>query len=766
MEKAMNGRSESTTRDYERGKVQSHHLERAAYVYVRQSSLFQVQHHTESGRLQYERLEQAMSLGWPRERIVLVDGDQGVTGTLPDARAAFGELAGAVARGEVGIVLSLESARLARNGPDWAKLLFLCRWSETLIADRHGIYDLTSHTDRMVLGIRGQISELEIDISIERMHEARRSKAARGELVGIVPAGYELDEQGQIVRTPDEAVAEVIATVFGKILELGSARQVWLWWLGQGLKYPVRRIAGRTHPVLWKTPTYRCLPATLKNPIYAGAYAHGRSRQLRELDAEEPGKLRVRTARSSDPDQWSVLIHDHHFAYVSWKRFLDIQQRLRANGSMKEGERQGPVREGKALLQGLVRCGRCGRQMAVACGGSAGGAHGRPPQYRCAIAREQRDGKTCQIIGSRRIDDVVVGALRAVLEPASIDVALKAEELAVQERESSARVWELQIEKAEYEAQRAERQYHAIEPENRLVARSLERQWNERLQALETVRAQAATACRRSPALTSAERERLGRLACDLDAIWSAPTTTNRDKKALLRCLVEEVQILAEAEHCRIRIVWKGGAVTDHEIARRARPSHATDEDTVELLRRLAEQFDDVQIARILNRQGRRTGRGNPFTRSRVATLRNAQDIPFCPQPAAADSHERAFTADEAANELGVTSRTIHRWLRDGLLPGEQVTVGAPWRIYLPKEVRRRLTCGDAPEGWVGLTEAAQRLGLSKQHVVYLVRTGKLPAMRTKVGTSARWRIDVSTATCAAQQELFDPKDNANGEDA
>ncbi len=325
----MNSPSESTTRSHEASKIQSHHLERAAYVYVRQSSPFQVEHHTESGRLQYERLEQALSLGWTRERIVVVDGDQGLTATLPDRRAAFGELAGAVARGEVGIVLSLESARLARNGPDWAKLLFLCRWSETLIADRHGIYDLTSHTDRMVLGIRGQISELEIDTSIERMHEARRSKAARGELVRMLPAGYETDEQRQIVRTPDEAVAKAIETLFGKILELGSARQVWLWWIEQGLKYPVRQIAGRTHPVIWKAPTYRGVLATLQNPIYAGAYTDGRSRQVRELDAEEPGKLVVRTVKSSDPSQWRVLIHDHHFAYLSWERFLDIQRRRR-----------------------------------------------------------------------------------------------------------------------------------------------------------------------------------------------------------------------------------------------------------------------------------------------------------------------------------------------------------------------------------------------------------------------------------------------------
>jgi len=398
----MNERDESMARSPEVSKIQSHHLERAAYVYIRQSTPFQVEHHTESGRLQYERIEQAMSLGWPRERVVVVDGDQGVTATLPEGRAAFGELAGAVARGEVGIVMSLESARLARNGPDWAKLLFLCRWSETLIADRHDIYDLTSHTDRMVLGIRGQISELEIDTSIERMHVARRSKAARGELVSILPAGYEIDDLGQIVRTPDEAVAEAIETVFRKILELGSARQLWLWWLGQELKYPVRRVAGRTHPVIWKAPSYRCLLGTLQNPIYAGAYAYGRSRQVRELDAEEPGKLLVRTVRSSDPSQWGVLLHDHHFAYVSWERFAEINGRLRANALKGGGEGQGPAREGKAWLTAATAAVLMAAPRSIAASSRANSVTARPARSSGVVASTTLWLEHCSPSSSRR----------------------------------------------------------------------------------------------------------------------------------------------------------------------------------------------------------------------------------------------------------------------------------------------------------------------------------------------------------------------------
>jgi hypothetical protein len=314
------------------------------------------------------------------------------------------------------------------------------------------------------------------------------------------------------------------------------------------------------------------------------------------------------------------------------------------------------------------------------------------------------------------------------------------------------------MEQAEYEVQRAERQYLAVEPEHRTVARELERRWNQRLEELEAVRAKAAAALEPRRPLTDAERERAQHLGQHLDEVWAAPTTTARDRKRLLRCLIEEVQLRSAATAYQARIVWKGGALTDREVRRVSRGggAHATPLETIELVRTLAQEFDDAQIARILNRQGRRSGRGLAFTKEAVTSLRGKNHIPAAPKRPPADAREGPFTLDDAADALGVTAATVRRWLRDGLLAGQQAVPGAPWRIVLTDEVRRRLRGGEAPAGWVGLSEAARRLGLGKSHVAYLVNHGKLPAIRTKVGPRPRWRIGVSSATYGPQSNLFD----------
>jgi len=754
-----------------RAKIGPEHLARAAYVYVRQSSPYQVAHNVESKRRQYERVQWVTDAGWPPEQIVVVDGDQGTTAALPGARSAFAQMAAAVASAKVGIVVSLEGARLARNGPDWANLLFLCRWADTLIADEHGVYDLSSTSDRMVLGIRGQVNELEVDTAIHRMVEARWGKADRGESMTIPPAGYDVDELGRLVLTRDEAVAEAIRTVFAKFDELGSARQVWAWWRDQGLQFPVRRLRPRSHPVVWLSPAYRNILATLHHPIYAGAYVFGRTRTVRKLDPDRPGRLLVRTVHVARKD-WRVLLHEHHEAYITWERYLANQERMRNNCTMlrtRDDTVSGPAREGKAVLQGLVRCGRCGRRMSVSFGGRAGGPKGRTPQYRCRGAAGTVEGcKECHTVGSQRIDAVVVKAFLEAVSPASLEVAARAEELAAQEDEERERIWRLQIEKADYEAKRAERQYMAVEPENRLVGRTLEREWNERLVELEAVRARAVEARRRQAPLDEATRKRLAELAGDLEAVWLASTTVDRDRKRLLRCLLEEVQLTTEDERVRVRVVWKGGAVTDLEVARRRRGAAVcrTSEDTVDLVRKLAVEFDDVQMARILNKQGRRTGRGNPFTGVRVQSLRGKYRIPKCRRKREQDPRTGPFTADEAAEQLGVAATTVHRWLETGVLAGQQATPGAPWRIYLTEELRQRLECGEAPASWVGVAEAARRLGLTTSHVSYLVKRGKLPAMRTKVGGRRCWRIDLSSATCGRQRDLVDETGNGTSREA
>ena len=738
-------------------KIAAKHLERAAYVYVRQSSPRQVVEHLESQRRQYGRVDWAMAAGWPRERIVVVDEDQGKSGAAARTRPGFARLLAAVAQGLVGIVIALEVTRLSRNSPDWHHLLYLCRFSDTLIADEHTIYDPELSTDRLVLGIRGQMGELELESSIERMVSARWSKAERGELYTIPPAGYDIDEFGQWTKSSDAAVVHALNTVFEKFVELGSACQVCHWWNEQGLTYPVRRLTSRVHPLEWVKPTYAMVRRTLRNPIYSGAYVFGRTKTVRRLDSE--GVQRVHTQQVGH-DKWRVLIHDHHGAYISYAHYLSNRERLRANQTMRtDPSKPSAVREGAALVQGLAVCGHCGRRMTLSYGGSN---RARVYQYRCCRARSQRGGRDCQVIGGKRIDQAVAEVFVAATAPCASDAAHLANERAGRESEAVRVYWAHQVEKAQYEAQRAERQYQAVEPENRVVTRELERRWETALRELERVRHQAEQINEDPQLLSAEELENVHLLGLELRQVWDAETTTHRDRKRLLRCLIEEVQLRTEQGHYALCIVWKGGATSERKIPRISSGRvNRTPEDTVELVRTLAREFDDAQIARVLAKQGRLSGRGIPFTKAAVTSLRGKNRIPVRPKKVVTDPRHGPFNAEEAALELGVTMSTVHRWLRDGVLAGEQLTAGAPWRIVLTDEVRVRLSGGEAPAGWVGLSEAARRLGTSKSQVAYWVKSGKLAAVRVTVGARRCWKIDVNSATCGAQSGLFEQMSNA-----
>jgi len=740
----------------DRSKIRPEHLTRAAFVYIRQSSFKQVRENVESGMRQYAFAEQAKTLGWSEGQLIILDEDQGKSGATPQARSGFSRLVGAIARGEVGIVMSLEVSRLSRNDVDWHHLVHLCRWTGTLIADEHGVYDPTSGADRMVLGIRGQVSELERDSSVHRMVQARWNKARRGEVFTAVPAGYDVDETGRVSITSDESVANAIRRVFEKFDELGTARQVFVWWQGEEVPFPVRQTAPARR-VAWVSVSYRAILETLHHPFYAGAYVFGRTETRRELDPEDPRGVLVRRLHRRSREEWPVLIRDHHPGYISFDKYLENQERIRDNevmGARSDEGQKGAAREGRALLQGLVRCGQCGRRMLVGYGGATAQ---RTLQYRCRRG-DQQGRKECQLVGGKRIEAAVVDSFLEVTRAAGEEAAVLADEQLRGEVAATERSWQLQVEKTEYEAVRAERQYMAVEPENRTVARELERRWEQRLAELEAARAKATAALDHRRPLTEAELVRARELGRDLDEVWGAETTTARDQKRLLRCLIEEVQLRSEKKRYQVRIVWTGGATTEREVPRFAPggQANATPSDTVELVRKLALEFDDAQIARTLNRQGRRSGLGLAFTKDSVMSMRGKNRIPMAPKPHPRDEREGPFTLDEAARQLEVAVGTVQRWLREGLLAGQQSVPGAPWRIVLSEEVRRRLSGGDAPAGWVGLSEAARRLGLGKSHVAYLVKQGKLKAVRTKVGTRQCWRIDVSSATCGRQADLLD----------
>ena len=737
-------------------KIKTDHLNRHAYIYIRQSSLRQIEEHKEGRLRQYQLVDWAVKTGWPREHVSVVDSDQGKSSANPNAREGFAQLVSAVGRGEVGIVVALEATRLARNSPDWHNLIYMCRWTNTLIADEHTIYDPTDSSDRMVLGIRGQMSELELDNSIDRMIQARWNKAKRGELITFVPAGYDIDDSEQIIKTTDEAVAHAIQTVFTKFDELGTARQVFIWWKQNGMQFPVRRCQLRTKPIVWLTPGYNMFLRVLKNPVYAGAYVFGKTQTVRGLKGVDSSQLKLKRIKL---EKWPVLIEDHHPAYITFNKFLENQKRMTNNNPMLNadtGEEKGVVREGAALLQGLARCAQCGRPLFVNYGGTRTVRRSKVYQYRCSVARQQGTAPDCQTIGGKRIDECVVKAFFEAVRPGLAQAAEQANQERRRQHDSLQQYWNLQLEKAEYEVQRAYRQYHAVEPENRLVARELERRWNEKLSEQTQVQQKAQEALKGSELLTDEELARVQFLSNDLESVWNASTTSHRDRKHLLRSLIDEVQIKKDVECYNVKIVWKGGAITDRQVERIPQgKTNATSEDTIDLVRRLAQEFDDTQIARTLNRQGRLTGLGNPFTLENIRSLRGRHKIPNA-KKSVFDPKEGPFTADQVAKELNMALVTIHRWLREGILTGEQLTQGAPWRIRLTDEVRKRLTGGDAPANWVSLTEAAHRLGVSKSQVAHLVNSGKLKAMRTTVGKRKCWKVEVIAEDSPNQIKLFD----------
>jgi DNA invertase Pin-like site-specific DNA recombinase len=448
------------------------HRARQAVIYVRQSTLTQVAENLESQRRQYGLVERAVELGWQRGEVVVIDDDLGVSGSGV-ARTGFDRLVADVGLGRIGVVIAIEVSRLARNNGDWYHLLDLCAMVDTVIADADGLYHPGVFNDRLLLGLKGTMSEVELHLIRSRLTGGLWEAARRGELRTQLPVGFEHDREGVIVRTPDEAVRETIAMVFTKFNQLGSARQVVVHFREEGLLNPHRDL--KEGKVTWRPATFAPVHRILTNPIYAGTYAYGRSKMERRLD--EHGRVRVRQVLRP-PEQWDVVIENHHQGFVSHETYLTNRQRLRENWRAPKGEAGGAVREGSGLLQGLLRCGRCGRRMQVAYSGS----EGRVRRYSCHQAmRMQAAERTCQSLGGVRLEQRVAELFLEVLAPASLEATLTALRETEQVWESDHKQRELLVEQVRYEAERARRQFDQVEPENRLVARNLERRWESRL---------------------------------------------------------------------------------------------------------------------------------------------------------------------------------------------------------------------------------------------------------------------------------------------
>ncbi len=722
----------------EREKVTEAHRRRRAVVYVRQSTLRQVEHNLESAARQYALRDRAVELGWPAESVLVVDGDTGRSGSSTEGRIGFKELVGEVGLGQVGLVLALEVSRLARSSADWHQLLDLCALTGTLIADADGVYSPSDFNDRLLLGLKGTMSEAELHLIRARLDGGLRNKAERGELRLALPVGLDRDEDENIVLCPDEQVRHAIERVFVLWRRLGSARQVVMELIAEGQQLPRRTVGQRR--IRWTRASYGAVHDFLTNPAYAGAFVFGRKRREKRVDPD--GRIRVRDVEVP-LEQWSVCLTEHHPGYVSWSEYLATRERLRANVRPR-GEGGGAAREGAALLQGLMRCGRCGRRMQIAYVGTAGSVH----RYACVRGRDlHATGKACQSLGGKRLEQAVVAAFLDAVTPAGVNATTGAIHELEDQPEQLLAGQRLALERAEYEAERAERQFDACEPENRLVARTLEHKLEQALAAVEHERGKLAALDHTRPQpLTETERQALSRLARDLPRLWDAKTTTHRDRKELLRTLISEVVLTIHTSQRRadVEIRWEGGAKTELAIRLVANGAEyrRTNEDTIELIHRLAAHHPDQQIANILSRQRRLTGNGLPYTEARVKQARQRNGIPAAPPP---DPDSTLITILEAAHELGVSTNTIRRWLKDGLLPGEQTTAGAPWRIRLNDDIRARFV-PDIPDGYVPLDDAARLLGCARQTVLHKVQRGELRAVQVTNGRRKGLRIEARDA--------------------
>ena len=719
-------------------KVTPSHLRRAALVYVRQSSAAQVEHNRESTLRQYALAQRAGTLGWPASQVTVIDEDLGLSGASAHNRSGFARMAAEVALGHVGIVLGLEVSRLARNNADWYRLLDLCSMTDTLIGDADGLYHPSLFNDRLLLGLKGTMSEAELHVLRARLDGGIRNKAARGELRRGLPVGLVWgDADGQVLLHPDEAVRTAVSAVFAHFQEFGTARRVWLWFRSEGLSFPQQPPGGAA--IRWSAPTYTAIHTVLSNPVYAGAYTYGKTRNERFVD--EHGNIRKRI-RHLPRGEWAVLIEQHHQGYIDWATYEANQARLGTNTRPKPHRAGGALREGAALLQGLATCGHCGRKLHTHYRGQQ-----QAPGYHCSnkgIVNGR--GVYCLSVGGVQIDQAVADAFLAAVAPAGLAACLLAAERLESDHDSALSQWRLAVERAQYDAQRAERHYRAVDPDNRLVARGLEARWEESLRGLEQAQSELARRQLQRPrALSAQERDHILSLGRDLSRVWHAASTTVRDKKELLRTLLEEVGISVYREQYRamLKVRWRGGALNEFDVALpRSRPATVrTDEDTIGLVRRLAQHHDDATIASILNRQERTTARGLRFTQNLVGGLRRHWNIPRYEAPAQSVTGE-LMSVQQAARSLGLAGSTIHRWLNDGFIAGEQLTPGAPWRIRVNDSLRRRLV-PNVPEGYVAMQVATRRLGVTRQTVLQRVKRGDLDAVIVCQGRQKGLRINL-----------------------
>lgn len=669
-------------------KITDEHLAKLAYVYIRQSSLRQVVHNSESTELQYALVDRAAQLGWPKDRIQVIDEDLGKSAASAEDRSGFQTLMAEIGLGRVGIVLSMDASRLSRKNGDWYQLLELCSLFGTLIADGESLHDPRIYADRLLLGLTGMMSEAELHQIKMRLHAGAWHKAERGELSQPLPAGLLRTRTQEVILNPDEEVQNRILLVFQKFRELRSAYAVLRYLQREALQLPSRPLRGPApHEVLWQSACYSTVLAILKNPAYAGAYVHGRY-------TRDPARHQAGRAKSGlvhlPLAEWPIVLQGIYPTYLTWEEYLANQKQLQANQNRyREGKPGGP-RKGQALLQGIVLCGQCGTRMHL----RYSGPHGQFPVYRCRYDREHLQWQYCQEVRALGLDQEIEHILLEVLAPDRISLALATLEQWQHERASLARQWQLRLERSRYEVERARRQYGLVEPENRLVARSLERAWEAKLRALETVEQEYENWQRQHQLeLTTSDCQEILRLGENFPQVWKAPTTTPADRKHIVRLLIREVIVDPHRVPGKVwfQINWQTGAHTEHQYTRCVQ-DYANYPDLERLRQRIcqlhAQRKMDKEIASTLNAEGFRNAHRQPFASKMIWLLRQRWGLPTVihqgqnPQ----QWEDGTYSIAGAAKRLGVFPGTIYVWIGSKRLEAHQVAKGTPWKVALDDE--------------------------------------------------------------------------------
>jgi DNA invertase Pin-like site-specific DNA recombinase len=685
------------------GKIQSSHLKRLAVVYVRQSTLQQVERHQESTRLQYALKDRAIELGWSPAQVLVIDEDLGRSGASAEGRPGFQRLVAEVGLDHIGIVLGIEISRLARSSRDWYQLLEVCALFSTLIGDGDGLYDPQTYNDRLLLGLKGTMSEAELHILKQRMLEGKRAKARRGELKTLLPMGYLRDLAGNVIKDPDAQARGVIETIFVQFERRGTLNGVLRYLVEHQLELPYRVISGpQTGQLQWRRPNRVTLSNLLHNPIYAGAYVYGR----RPTDPRRRQPGRPSTGRMvAGPEQWQVLLKDRLPAYISWTQYEANLRQLAANTAQAGGV----VRQGPSLLSGRLVCGRCGLTMATQYTNNGTGL-----RYVCSREAVDYGAPLCQSLSGASLDALITRLVLDALEPAALEISLQVAEDLEGERARHHAEWQQRLERAHYEAERAARQYQAVEPEHRLVARTLEAHWEAALTAEAQLQAHYTRFQASEPrTLSEAERARIRQLAADIPALWKAPTTTPAERQAILRQLLERVivTIIDDSEHVGVEVHWVGGHRTRTHLVRPVARLEQLSYYPALVARVLALHEAGrrcPEIAAQLNAEGWRPAkRRATFNGPMVANLLAHQGVPAgvshtpsAPWPER-DPHE--WSLPELARTLEMPSVTLFSWLHKGWLQARQVPRAGlqQWLIWADDaELERLRARRQAPRRW------------------------------------------------------------------